>query len=326
MVVSVQKNFPKQWQDETIVTESSYPLYMRRSPKNGGRTHTMRVCGSEISVDNSFVVPYNPILCAISCTHKCGSCAFGSSCKVSSQIHNQSSRSCSYGNSSRKREWWNFKIRQCSLHLRKWGILKTVWIWNPQQRPICWKVVVPFTRSTNHTVLFQPEEIPQFLAQGPPDTKLTVIFTKMQKIRQRGLSSIQMFHIFLTWNKKEYKWQRQKRGLRNPENPDECRTDCIGPIPTISLSPHQAELYYFRLLLHHKPSATSFEDLKTVNVTICTSFQDACDRLGLLDNHTKKDAVMQEHRLSDSVQNYDKPSQLSSSIAVQLILSDSAQV
>ena len=35
---------------------------MRRSPENGGRTHKMRVCGSYISVDNSFIVLYNPIL------------------------------------------------------------------------------------------------------------------------------------------------------------------------------------------------------------------------------------------------------------------------
>ena len=56
------KNCAKQLQDETRVTESSCPLYMRRSPENGGRKHTKRVCGSEISVDSSFIVPYNPIL------------------------------------------------------------------------------------------------------------------------------------------------------------------------------------------------------------------------------------------------------------------------
>ena len=88
--------------------------------------------------------------------------------------------------------------------------------------------------------------------------------------------------------------QRRKRELKNPENPDECRTDCIERIPTISLSPHQAELYYLRLLLRHKPGANSFEDLKTINGTICTSFQDACNRLGLLNNDTEKDATMQE--------------------------------
>ena len=38
------KNFPKQWLDEIRVTDSSYPLYMWRSPENGSRTHTIRVC------------------------------------------------------------------------------------------------------------------------------------------------------------------------------------------------------------------------------------------------------------------------------------------
>ena len=105
--------------------------------------------------------------------------------------------------------------------------------------------------------------------------------------------AIQIFHIFYTWNKKEHKKQRRKRGLRNPGNTDKCRTDCIGRIPTISLSPHQAELYYLRLLLHHKRGATSFEYLKIINGIICTSFQDTCNRLGLLDNDTEKDAAMQ---------------------------------
>ena len=74
----------------------------------------------------------------------------------------------------------------------------------------------------------------------------------------------------------------------------EFRTDSIARIPTISLSPHQAELYYLRLLLHHKPGVNSFEELKIINGTICTSFQYACNRLGLLDNDTEKDAAMQE--------------------------------
>ena len=56
------KNFPKQWQDKTRVTESSYPLYMRRSPENGARFHKtiqyMYITLGQIPQDNPIHV-YN---------------------------------------------------------------------------------------------------------------------------------------------------------------------------------------------------------------------------------------------------------------------------
>ena len=75
------------------------------------------------------------------------------------------------------------------------------------------------------------------------------------------------FPQYFTWNQKEHKWQRRKRGARNPDVTDEFSADTFGRIPTVSLSPHQAEMYYLRMLLHHKPGATSFTDFKTIHGT-----------------------------------------------------------
>ena len=72
------------------------------------------------------------------------------------------------------------------------------------------------------------------------------------------------------------------------------RTDTIGRIPTISLSPRQAELYYLRMLLHHRPGATSFTDLRTIDGITYDSFQDCCNKLGLLDDDSEKDTAMLE--------------------------------
>ena len=102
------------------------------------------------------------------------------------------------------------------------------------------------------------------------------------------------FPQYFTWNQKEHKWQRRKRGARNPAVTDEFRADTIGKIPTVSLSPHQAELYYLRMLLHHNPGDTSFTDSKTIQGTTCDSFQECCHKLRLLDDDTEKDAAMQE--------------------------------
>jgi hypothetical protein len=56
------KDFPKQFCETTYVTDDSYPKYRRRSPEQGGFTHNMKVRGEDFQVDNSFIVPYNPLL------------------------------------------------------------------------------------------------------------------------------------------------------------------------------------------------------------------------------------------------------------------------
>ena len=56
------KEFPKDFQDETSLTEFTYPKYRRRGPTNGGRTTTKLVKGKPVVVDNSCVVPYNSYL------------------------------------------------------------------------------------------------------------------------------------------------------------------------------------------------------------------------------------------------------------------------
>ena len=61
-VIYCTKEFPKEFQEQTTVTEYSYPKYKRRSPANGGRTIKKFVSGKSITLDNSHVVPYNSFL------------------------------------------------------------------------------------------------------------------------------------------------------------------------------------------------------------------------------------------------------------------------
>ena len=53
------KEFPKDLQKETTVTEYSYPKYRRRSPADGGRIVVKLVAGKPVTLDNGYVVPYN---------------------------------------------------------------------------------------------------------------------------------------------------------------------------------------------------------------------------------------------------------------------------
>jgi hypothetical protein len=46
----------------TESSDTSYPVYRRRSPADGGRTFELIKGNKKYTVDNSWVVPYNPVL------------------------------------------------------------------------------------------------------------------------------------------------------------------------------------------------------------------------------------------------------------------------
>ena len=56
------RNFPRHFSNSTIIGDSSFPEYRRRSPQHGGNTSSKRVRGSEVLIDNRWVIPYSPYL------------------------------------------------------------------------------------------------------------------------------------------------------------------------------------------------------------------------------------------------------------------------
>ena len=56
------KHFPNSFCNETSNSENGYPQYKRRSVEQGGRSWQKNVKNVAYSIDNSWVVPYNPYL------------------------------------------------------------------------------------------------------------------------------------------------------------------------------------------------------------------------------------------------------------------------
>ena len=184
-------NFPKQWQGETRITESSYPLYMRRSPANGGRRHTIRVCGSEISVDNSFIAPYNPMLSHahinVEDVHSVQAVKYlykyltkGQDrvlIEVGAENENEISRYVNARYISAIEALWRlygFEIHSKQPPVEKW----------------------PCHLQDQQIILFQPKEISQFLAHGPPDTELTAFFKKnAEDLTARAILCPDIFYL-----------------------------------------------------------------------------------------------------------------------------------
>jgi len=72
-----------------------------------------------------------------------------------------------------------------------------------------------------------------------------------------------------TWDETKHMWKPRKNAA-----------SAIGRLYMVQ--PSEGERYYLRTLLTHVRGATSFDNLKTVNGYICSSFKEACIRLSLL--------------------------------------------
>lgn len=63
------KRYPRKLTAETVTGNDGYPLYRRRSPDDNGRTITTKVKRMDFVVDNSWIVPYSPLISKTFKTH-----------------------------------------------------------------------------------------------------------------------------------------------------------------------------------------------------------------------------------------------------------------
>ncbi len=97
-----------------------------------------------------------------------------------------------------------------------------------------------------------------------------------------------------TWNKQQKKYRPRilKSGRLNDN--DNAKSEKIGRIPVISINCHNKELYFLRMLLHHKRGPTSFQDVRTVDGEVCSNFQEACVKMGLFDDDKEIEKSLEE--------------------------------
>ena len=130
----------------------------------------------------------------------------------------------------------------------------------------------------------------------PPKTTLTEFFTLC---RVDGFAKILLYvdiPKYYTWNSKS--WNRRKQGTDVAGFPGVKEAHVLGRVYTIN--PRQGECFYLWLLLHHIRGPQSFAELKTVEGDLCSSFREACFRLGLLEDDNQYHLAMQEASVSNS--------------------------
>ncbi|GBM49529.1 hypothetical protein AVEN_108767-1 [Araneus ventricosus] len=230
------KSFPKQFKDDTEENVNGYPIYRRRA------TEPVQVGNN--SMDNRWVVPYNPWLLK----------------KFNAHINVEV---CASVKSVKYLYKYVYKGHvAASVKIQKEGALDHDEILSfveaehlPQQQPIVYQdgqeaqaIERAALRKTTLTSWFE-------LNKNDPSA------------HNISYSDIPQYYMF---DKSTTNWKKRTRGGQN----------VIGRLPVVSIL--DTERYYLRMLLLRQSGAISFDDILTVNGLRCITFQQACQEYGLL--------------------------------------------
>ena len=144
-------------------------------------------------------------------------------------------------------------------------------------------------------VYFTEDTARDHASRDSPKTILTEFFIMSSYGFAKTLYYVNVPRYY-TWNKTS--WSRRKQGTDVDEFPGAKKAHILGRVYTIR--PRQGECFYLRLLLHHVRGPQSFNALKTVNGDLCSSFCEACFKLGLLEDDNQYQLAMQEASVGNS--------------------------
>ena len=290
-LVYCTKEFPKDLQKATTVTEYSYPKYRRRSTADGGRTVVKLVAGKPVVLDNGYVVPYNCFLslkfnCHINveivvsvvsvkyiykyitkgpdrCIATLKTNDTGKENKENSEVINEVENftNARYLGASES----VLKIFKIPIHYRSHSVVKLACHLPGEQ-----------------AVLFEEGHEGDALERGEPSTTLTAFFEKNKHDETARNFLYTEFPGYFTYSKG--KWQNKKQNIGK----------ALGRIPTVSLCAKTMETYSLRILLNHIRGPTCYDDLKTVDGVVSNTFQEACQKLGLLEDDSEIEQALRE--------------------------------
>ncbi|GBN44779.1 hypothetical protein AVEN_177839-1 [Araneus ventricosus] len=233
------KSFPKQFMDDTEENVNGYPIYRRRA------TEPVQV--GKYSIDNRWVVPYNPWLLKKFNVHiNVEVCASVKSVKYLYKYvykgHDAASVKIQKEGALDHDEILSFVEVRLAVHL-------------PQHQPI----------------VYQDGQEAQAIERAALRKTTLTSWFELNKIdpsaHNISYSDIPQYYMF---DKSTTNWKKRQRGGQN----------VIGRLPVVSIL--DTERYYLRMLLLRKSGAISFDDILTVNGLRCITFQQACQEYGLL--------------------------------------------
>jgi len=292
------KKYPKPFILETQQGADSYPLYRRRSPEDGGQVAVINinVRGSRTTqeVDNRWVVPYNKyLLRALNCHCNVELCMSISSIKyVLKYVHKGCDQATFALRSDQVDEISEYQnARYIGSNEAAWRILEFP---IHERFPPVQQLAVHL--ENGQRVYFTEDTARDLASREPPKTTLTEFFSLCQVDDFAKTLLYVNVPEYYTWNNKS--WQRRKQGTQVAGYPGVKQAQALGRVYTIS--PRQGECFYLRLLLHNVKGPQSFAALRTVDGDLCSSFREACLKMGLLEDDNQYHLAMEEAIVSNS--------------------------
>ncbi|XP_029144547.1 uncharacterized protein [Arachis hypogaea] len=279
-----KRNYPKEFAVETRRGDDSYPQYRRRFD-------TPVQINQNVTVDNRWVVPYNPwLLLKYDCHINVEICSSIKSIKylykycykgpdrVAMEVHNSS----------------NVDEVQQFVDAR--------WIAAPEA---CWRIFkfnlyrmypsverLQIHLPNQHQVSFYDHQtIPEILNDDYfSRTMLTEFFALNREEDQQSRHLLyREIPEYYTWHNKEKEWRRCKTQRRS-----------IGRIYTVS--PSEGEKFYLRILLSNVRGPISWDDLLIVNGIQYSSFKQSAQHRGLLESDSSiRESLTHENDNDNSI-------------------------
>lgn len=274
------KGYPEDFQQETVTTNKAFPRYRRRSPQQGGFTTDifMRSSQSVVTVDNRWVVPYNPDLLLRYDAHSCTEVSATMEVIKYVVAYIQKGHDAAvFGVFDRQNEVRSYQLG------RFLGPVEA--FWRMVQFPIHFRfpavLVLTVHLEDEQNVHFTEETAVATAERGPPATTLTEFF---RLCRSDDFAMTLLYREVPEYYTEgpQHRWIRRKRGTRHPEWPGVFQAPTISRVAAVS--PRDAELFFLRVLLQFQRGPTSFEALRTIDGEVCETYREACQRLGLTEN------------------------------------------
>ena len=279
------KGYPKEFMKQTIVDpDNFYAIYRRRSPSDGGRTAVK----SGYTIDNRWVVPYNPYLSRrYNCHINVEVC---SSPKAAKYLYK-------YVTKGNDRAMVSTEIEnQPRDEISEYEDLRSVGsseaVWHLMSYPITERfpsvMALRVHLDEEQQVVFDLDTEDEAL-EKQRETELTAFF-KFNRINSEIDISSMPKYVDLPKGrvydkaKKEWRVRKQNRG-----------ESVIGRLH--SVNPVAGETFYLRMLLHndHCKGKTSFDDMLLLPSGMkCETYKEVCSELGLLADDMEWRRILQE--------------------------------
>ena len=294
------KYFPKKLHPKTHNTKSGYPNYRRRA-----NMHTCEsILNTSVTVDNQYVVPYNPgLLLKYNCHINVEICSTIQAIKyVYKYVYKGPDKAfISVGEQQDE-------ASECSRFLNARSIGPSEACYricgfpiNGQYPPVTDLIIhLPNKQNVYYDENENYEDI-NLRNLANTQTQLLEYFANNQREKSNPLSKEERgyfqdgtprphgYQLRYIDYPQFYSWQSKKWVRRSPRSN---LKPIVGRMHYVNYK--QRERYYLRVLLNKIPGATSFDELKTVNGSVCETFREACCQLGILDDDEEWNNALQE--------------------------------